>query len=236
MPPGRPSSWLTATSRRHRAGPRAASQTLEREVLRREAAGCGRGGPRRGGQERGAPAAGRRGSNHRKPSARSSAAPGRARPAAGRRWSAASIGGLPKPSHVEGNDDGVGGGVGVGPVRRRAGGGPGSARRGQERVELGVVAVLGRARQPVGGAERLGQARWRRARPCGRWPAPGGHEPLVVGHVEAAAGGGAVAGGGVDVEAVVDGGGRDAALGQLRRGEPVDGDVAPGGVVAAAAR
>ena len=68
--------------------------------------------------------------------------------------------------------------------------------------------------------------------PCGRWPGPGGRtggrrrRPPARSRRR-----GAVTGGRVDVEAVVDGGGLDAPLGELAPGEVVDGDVAPGRVV-----
>ena len=50
---------------------------------------------------------------------------------------------------------------------------PGTRAAASTSASVVVVAVLGRADQPVGGVERLGQARARPARPCARWPAPG---------------------------------------------------------------
>ena len=95
-----------------------------------------------------------------------------------------------------------------------------------------VVAVLGRADQPVGGAEGLGQ----RERGGHVLALDGPHrvheQALVVGHVERRAGGRAVAGRLVDVEAVVDRGRRRCPRSAISRfGEPVDGDVPPRRVV-----
>ena len=100
--------------------------------------------------------------NHSNPKAASSRPTGYGPMASGRRWTADSMDGLPKPSHVEGRTTTSQARVGVGD------GEPGPSRRGtehdraaglgQEAVELGAVAVLGRAEEPVGGAELGGQA------------------------------------------------------------------------------
>ena len=131
--------------------------------------------------------------------------------------------------------DQVGSGVEVGPVGERLVDHPATGRR--------RASARARARSPPRPARAA--SRWRRAartgglrqgRPCGGWPEPGG--PRAARRVRRRARPGAVAiaargwcpcrAGG---EAVVDRGGRQAPIGELALGEPVDGHVAPGRVV-----
>ena len=139
---------------------------------------------------------------------------------------------LPKPSHVDGRATASRGGVGVG--ERDAAGAAVDHRHRRRREEAGqlvAVAVLGRAEQPVGGAEALGQgegaghvlpgdgpggvhaAGGRGSRPRGRgWPSRSpaggsGSKPLGMRR------------------------GRDPPFGQLAAAQVVDGDVAPRRVV-----
>ena len=97
-------------------------------------------------------------SNHWKPNAASSRATGNPPTAIGLRCSADSISGSPKPSHVEGSTTASQAAYAPGirtsnGSRRRTGTRP----AGQHRVQLGLVAVLGRSGQPVGAAHRPGE-------------------------------------------------------------------------------
>ncbi len=105
------------------------------------------------------------------------------------------------------------------------------AARSSRRVELLVVAVLGRPEEPVGRTERPGEQE-----AAGDVLAPEGprrlhDEDLVVADAEGRRGWPAVTHGRVRVEGVVERDRLDPACRQLEAGALVDGDVPPGRVV-----
>ena len=152
-------------------------RSREREVAPGDARGCARAGVGPGASsEAGRPPTGRRGRTSGSRRRRARRPPGRARWRAAGRWTADSTAGLPNPSHVDAEDHDVARGVGVDHVRaghRRRPPRPCTTRAagpGQQAVELGAVAVLGRAEEPERGAHAPRPAPGRRPRSCGGWP------------------------------------------------------------------
>ena len=163
---------------------------------------------------------------------RARAPPGTSPTATGRRCSAASISGSPKPSHDDGIATDVARGVGAGhPHAERQPPPVGHAAAGEQRVELGLVAVLGRAGEPVGAADGGGEGE-PDVDALARDGAGRLQDERAVGDLEPSPDGRALLGAGALGEAVVDGGGGDPAAGGERvAGELVDRDVPPGRVV-----
>ena len=98
---------------------------------------------------------------------------------------------------------------------------------GQEAGELGPVALLGRAEDPVGRPEAGGERQRGGHVLAGDGPRGVQQEALVRAHSETGASGGPVTRGRVGVERVRDRGGVDAARRELPPAEVVDGHVGP---------